>query len=352
MIVNIKRTDLIEALENTNRAISKKARVEIIGYTHIDCSDTIKITGYDLELGISVNIEGDILQKGTCCFDGTTVLNFVKKCSEDNVELTVDNNQMIVACGKPKLKLAVKDDNDYPMLPQLGDAKEFEIRNFSDKVQRVAFCVAENAQKPILSGVNLKISKNTLIMSGCDGTRLSSVTEQSLPAKVNITIPKSTAEHLKSIIGNDKVTVKFDNKSARIERGDVMVYTRLLTGEYIDLSKITSRNDGTTFSADGQKIFEAIERLSVVSESKTPLVVKLEPNLMSLYCKTDKAELEEYITTDYQGEELKMAFHFRFFAEAIKGTEKVTFDVLRANTGVIIREDDRVQMIMPVLMRT
>lgn len=351
MYVRINRNDLIEALDSTNRAVSKKPQVEIMGYTHIECSEIIKITGYNFDLGISVLVDGEVLHKGACCFLGATVLNFIKKCSDNTVELTVDNNQMIVACGKPKLKLAIKDDNDYPILPQLENATEFEIENLSDKIQKVAFCAAENAQKPILAGINLKISKDTLTMSGCDGSRLSSISEESKSDKVNITIPKSATEHIKAIIGNNKVTIKYDNKSLKITLDNTTLYARLMSGEYLDLSKITSRSGGVTFVVDGQKVSEAIERLSVVAESNTPLVVKLEPNLLSLYCSTPRAELEEYITTDYQGDELKMGMNFRYFAEAVKGTVKLTFDVLSANTGVIIREEDRVQMIMPVAVR-
>lgn len=351
MLVNIKRTDLIEALENSIKAVSKKPQIEIIGYTHISCSDEIKITGYNLTLGIVSTVNGEVLQKGACCFEGATVLNFIKKCSEESVSLIVENNQMTITCGKPKLKLSVRDDSDFPILPDLKSTRRIEIQDLSDKISKVAFCTAENTQKPVMSGVNIKASNGILTMTGCDGNRFSVISEECEAANINITIPKNVIENIKSIVENKKISIDFDEKNIKIDIENITIYARLLSGEYLNLSSFISRSGGISFAANGKRVLEALERLSVIAEPSSPLVVKLEKDVMSLYCKTPKAELEELVTTDYKGEDLKIGFNFKYFFEAIKGTEEVNFDILNATSGLLIKEKNRVQMVLPVRIK-
>ncbi len=348
MLVTLKKTDLMEALEYTNRAVSKKPQIEIVGYTHIECADRVKLTGYNFDLGIVAHIDGDVLQKGSCCFEGETLLAFIKKCSDETVKLTVDNNQMTVACGKPSLKLTVLDDKDFPILPEPQNAEQVEMENLSDKIKRVAFCAAENKVKPILGGVNVKIAKNQMTMSGCDGNRLALISESVATGKVDITIPKATLDDLKAIVGNEKVYVKFDKKSAVIEMEDITVYFRLLAGDYVNLSQLLAKEDGVPFNIQGETVREAIERLSVIVDANTQLVVKLSEGLMRLYVKTSKAELEEYITTDYHGDDITIGVNFRYFSEAFKDSAATTVKIKNASSVITLRDANRVQMIMPL----
>ena len=80
----------------------------------------------------------------------------------DTVEIEVENNfQTIIRSGKSEFNLNGLDAEEYPHLPHIEEENIFKLPTdlLKTLIRQTGFAVSTSETRPILTGVNWKVSK-------------------------------------------------------------------------------------------------------------------------------------------------------------------------------------------------
>src|SRR5690606_18920731 len=88
----------------------------------------LRLAATDLYLGVSTVVPATVKKGGVLAISARTLFDIVKNLPDGEVELTVaENHATTIRAGKVKFKLPGMPGEDFPPLPNPGDAKFAEV---------------------------------------------------------------------------------------------------------------------------------------------------------------------------------------------------------------------------------
>ena len=95
MKLNVLRTDLAEAVNNVSRAVSSKWTIPALeGILLKAYGAKLSISGYDLEIGITTNIDATIQEQGEIVISARLFSEIVRKLPEEVVCIETDERMI------------------------------------------------------------------------------------------------------------------------------------------------------------------------------------------------------------------------------------------------------------------
>lgn len=109
MKISCLRSDLATAISNVSRAVSTKASIPALEGVLIKAyGNTLNISGYNLEIGITTDIEATIKEEGEIVVSAKLFLDIVRRLPEEIVFIETDERMVTyIACGKVIIRLSV-----------------------------------------------------------------------------------------------------------------------------------------------------------------------------------------------------------------------------------------------------
>ena len=94
MKLTFQKDDLLNGINIVLKAVSSKTTMPILECILVDAeSDTIKLTGNDMELGIETTVKGNILSKGKIALDAKLLSEIVRKLSGGESPITIESDE-------------------------------------------------------------------------------------------------------------------------------------------------------------------------------------------------------------------------------------------------------------------
>ena len=91
MKISCLRTDLVSAISNVSRAVSSKASIPALEGVLIKAYDNnLNISGYNLEIGITTDVEATVRQEGEIVLSARLFLEIIRKLPEEIVTTEPD----------------------------------------------------------------------------------------------------------------------------------------------------------------------------------------------------------------------------------------------------------------------
>ena len=231
-------------------------------------------------------------------------------------------------------------------------------------VRQAGFAAASYETSNLLSGIVFNISSNVMEIASTDGNRLARVREN-IENKENhsnqLIIPSKTLNEFIKMCGFiDEDTVKIYTQGSKIiiKSEKTTTISRLLEGQFPKYNQLIPQESPKTAVVNVSQIISALERVSIMVNEKTSIVkMEFTNNNLKLTADTpDAGKSEENIDIDYKGEELTIAFNYKFVLEALKNidSDNVKIGLNTPLSATMFRpdnEDDFVCLIMPVQIR-
>lgn len=119
MKISCSRTDLGLAISNVSRAVSTKASIPALEGVLIKAyGSTLNISGYNLEIGITTDIEATIKEEGEIVVSAKLFLDIVRQLPEEVVFIETDERMVTyIACGNANYQIVGMSSVEYPDLP-------------------------------------------------------------------------------------------------------------------------------------------------------------------------------------------------------------------------------------------
>ena len=361
---------ILKAINSVTKAVASKTTMPVLEGILIQTNDNeVKLTTYDLEIGIEYIIECDVKQQGATVVNAIMFSEIIRKLPDTEINITLnEKNLLVIECEGSLYKLATMNPTEFPELPQINieNSIEIEQNTLKDMIRKTIFAVSTEENRPIFTGCLFEISNNKLNLVAVDGFRLA-WKNKFLQNKINdftAVIPGRTLNEINKIILDSFDTIKIGiaKNQALFEMEDCKIVTRLLDGEFLNYSSVIPESWETRIRVNKNVIQNCFERISLISsssiekEKKYPVKVTIDIGKVTISCTNQTGDAKEEIYVSTEGKNLEVGFNPKYFLDALRAIddEEVFIDFGSNISPCIIRpveEGDYIYMILPIRLK-
>ncbi len=336
-------TVLSDAAFTVSKACAVKTITPILECIKIKAAnDGLILTAYDGEISIEKKILAEVIEEGEICVNGKTFADFVGKIASFEVIVSTEENGMIIKYADSESRMQVLFADDFPRLGNRStEGKEyFEIKESELKtlIAKISFCCATDESRPILKGALLEAKEGKLEATALDGFRMGFGYSQTQGASgdMKIVCPARTLTEISRMLdGEETIKVYADKNSLSVAVKDTVITSRLYAGEFVRKENIYPVDFTTRVTVKRSEIIDSVERASVLirSDKNNLIIFDIKPGKITINANSEMGKVEEIVSADLDGKELKIAMNAKFLLDAIKALDEEEI-LLSFNTTV------------------
>ena len=361
---------ILKALNSVVKGVASKTTMPILEGILIQTNDNeIKLTTYDLELGIEYTMECDVKEQGSIVVNATMFTEIIRKLPDSEINISLnENNLLTINCEGALYKLATMNPDEFPELPKIEveNSVTLEQSALKNMIRRTIFAVSVEETRPIFTGCLFEINNNKLNIVAIDGFRLALRTIN-IPVPVNnfkAVIPAKTLNEVNKILTDsfDSITIGVSKNQAVFEMENCKVVTRILDGEFLNYSSVIPTTWQTRIRIERESLLNSFERISLIAsssiekEKKYPVKVTVDIGKLTISCTNQTGDAKEELFISTEGQNLEVGFNPRYFLDSLKAIdEKEVYIEFGSNVSPCliksIENNDYVYMILPIRLK-
>ncbi len=379
MKTTILQENLNKGLSLINQIISPKINLPILNNVLISCQEEgkLKLTATNLETGVNIWLPAKLETKGDFTLPAKDLLEFISSLPPEKITLEQEKEKIKVISGEYKAVFNGMSAIDYPQVPSLKTKTKLKIKEeftlpvkkFIQAVSKVIFAAAIDETRPVLTGIRMSSENKTIQLVATDGYRLS-LKKLKIDKKISLPdliIPaKALQEIVKIIEASKEEKEKEEIKAAIIQNGNQVIFsfkntevvTRLIEGDFPDFEKIIPAKGDNKAIIDKQEFLTAIKATSIFAR-RSANIIKLsfkEGQLMITANAPELGKNEVSLGIKYNGDEVNIAFNFRFLQDFLNSLKTETFmielsDSLKPGLFKPEKSASYLHIIMPVRLQ-
>ena len=361
---------MIKALNSVVKAVASKTTMPILEGILIQTNDNeIKLTTYDLELGIEYTFDCEILEQGSTVVNALMFTEIIRKLPDSEINISVnENNLLIIECEGALYKLATMNPDEFPELPRIEIENSITLEQsvLKNMIRKTIFAVSNDENRPIFSGCLFEVKGNKLNVVAIDGFRLALRTIN-LPVPVNdfkAVIPAKTLNEVIKILSDsfEDVKVGISKNQALFEMENCKLVTRILDGEFLNYNSVIPPSFQTRIRVDRSNLLNSFERISLISsssiekEKKYPVKVSVDIGKMTISCTNQTGDAKEDVYISTEGQFLEAGFNPKYFLDCLKAIEEEEVYIeFGSNISPClvksVESNDYIYMILPIRLK-
>ena len=357
---------LTSAVSTASRAVAAKSTIPAMEGILIDAGDTLKLTGYDLSIGIQSTVPAEIIEKGSLVLSARLFGDIIRKMPDDVVTFTTKDLMVNIRCGLSEFNILGTSPEDFPELPAVDQQNSFTIgqQTLRSMIGQTLFAVSDNESRPVHTGSLFEADDISLTVVSVDGYRLA-LRRESLEVKqgeesFQFVVPGSALSEVEKICsGEDGVTVIQGARHVLFQTAQTLLVCRRLEGEFLNYRNAIPRNNSIQIECDARKLLQSIERVSlIISEKlKSPLRCVFGDGIVSITTKTGIGDAADQCSIEGDGQGLEIGFNNKYLMDALKAApaEKLRMEFSSGVAPCVIlpaEEDDSfIYMVLPVRLK-
>ncbi|HEX3039474.1 MAG TPA: DNA polymerase III subunit beta [Caproiciproducens sp.] len=359
------RQQLNEAVLNIQRAVSTKSSVPALEGILLKAEkNAIMLCGYDLELGMTTEIEAQIEEEGSIILSARLFGDIVRRLPGDQVYLAADTKNMtVIKSGPSDFSIVGIPAEEYPELPAVNGETSIKIANniLKGMIRQTIFAVAESDAKPIHTGTLFELEKDKIRLVSVDGYRLAMREENArCDQELSFVVPgKTLGEVLKLLSdGDEELEILIGRRHIIFNIGNYRVISRLLEGEFLDYHAAIPASSSTEISVKTRSFIDSVERVSllITDRLKSPLRCLFADNEIKVSCSTSIGRANDQFEAKISGNSVEMGFNNRYLLDALRNTEgdevKIQLNGALSPMKVLPREGDSfLFLVLPVRLK-
>ena len=364
----VKKEILLDSLNNTSKAISTKNLIPILTGIKFDLKeDGLYLYASDTDVSIRTYIPKDKLtsldEVGSIVIGGKYIVEIIRKLPNTDISIEViDGYKLIISTDNTEFNLNGVNPNEYPNL-DLDETKEPIVINtevFKEMINQTVFATSPSETRPLLTGINFRISGSELEVLATDSYRLARKLvniDHEVENDVNIVIPGKNLVELTKMLDDEDSTLEihlFSNK-VLFKYGNMVFLSRLLSGTYPTTSNIIPKDFNIELECSFDDLFNMIDRASLLTSDRDKNTIKLSLNKNELMISSNSPEIgkvEEKITVE-SDKEINISFSSKFMLDAIKSfnKDKIIICMNNDSSPIVIKNSEDtslVQLVLPI----
>lgn len=369
MKFTIEKSILLENLNNVAKAISIKNVIPVLNGIKFELNeDGLYLTASDTDLTIKTFIKRNKIKSvennGSIVVQSKYLNEIIRKLPDDTINIeVVDGLKVMIKSKNSQFNLNCLKVDDYPTIKLEYQKDPIIIKGnlFKTIIKQTVFAISTQESRPLLTGINFKLQGNIMEITATDSYRLAKKTislNEFIKDEINITIPGNNISELDKIITDDEAVEMhiFTNKVLFIYK-NITFQTNLLSGTYPNTNNLIPDNFAIIFNTNYYDFYSAIDRASLLTQSKEKNIVKMETKNNELTISSFASEIgrvEEKINIEKnESSNVGISFSAKYMIDALK-----TFDdneliiLLNSEIKPIViksaKDETLIQLILPI----
>ena len=329
----------------------------------------IKLTTYDLEIGIEYTMECDIKEQGSIVVNAMMFTEIIRKLPDTEINISLnENNLLTIECEGSLYKLATMNPDEFPELPKIEVENSINLEQgaLKNMIRKTIFAVSTEENRPIFTGCLFEVKNNKLNVVAIDGFRLALRTIN-IPVPVNdfkAVIPAKTLNEVNKILTDsfEPITIGVAKNQAVFEMENCKVVTRILEGEFLNYSTVIPTSWQTRIRVEKGNLQNSFERISLISsssiekEKKYPVKVTVDIGKLTILCTNQTGDAKEEVFISTEGKNLEVGFNPKYFLDSLKAIdEEEIYIEFGSNVSPCliksVENNDYVYMILPIRLK-
>ena len=319
--------------------------------------DTCVLTTYDLEKGLQVTIEAQVMEEGCFIINAQKFNQTMRVMDGSEVTLTVESNlSAVIESGKSSHKMTALRGEEFPELPLLQSERGFSLQagTLRDMLSKTMYAMGVNDTRPVLNGTYFEVENNKLMLVSCDSFKLAKCITRTPVENKNadgsdlrykFIVPVKTVNELYKLISGDEkaeVRIHMTRKHIIFYIGELIFFSRLVDGDYIDFDRIIIRQHKIRAVLDRDELLSALDRAALITEERVAgsvrshVKLQLEGGLMKVLAASAAGSTYDEIEIEQDGGDLLIAFNNRFLIDSVRACacEKIRLHLSTPITSV------------------
>ena len=353
---------LADAVSNVQKAVMTKTTMPILEGILLKTEDnSLRLTGYDLEIAIVTNIDAQVMEPGELIINAKVFSDIIRHIPYDQTIIEAgDDLNCRIYCGNIEYKMTGIDPKEYPELVVPDNTVETRVpgKTLKDMIRKTIFSVAVTDLRMIHKGIKFEIKPGELRLVAIDSHRIAIRSEfMETQDTMEFVVPSKTMNELMRLIPDDDSFVEFELDKSRIlfRTSGYTIVSRLLEGEFMKYASIIPKEFKSMIVADTEPLIRSLERVSLIISDrfKAPLKLEFQHDCVRISASTALGAASDMLDATVDGDEMEIGIQSRYILEALRACEqeKVSIKLFNPLSPVCITPTDGEQylyLILPV----
>lgn len=326
--------------------------------------DTLTLSGFDYETATRVGLPADVGEPGRVLVPGKLLADISKSLPAAPVDLSTEDNRLVVRCGPARFALTLLPQDDYPELPPAPPVSgTVAAAAFAEAVAQVAIAAGRDDMLPVLTGIQVEITGDRLRLLATDRYRLAVRDLSWSPTDPDATgsalVPaRVLSDAAKAMAGGGVVSLSFPltratgtATGAGAPAGGLIglsggtataprsTTTRLLDGEYPKVMSLFPAEAPITSRVATARLLEAARRVSLVADRNAPIRLGFDGSELTLDAGSgEDAQATEVVEAVTDGEAISVGFFPGYLVDGLQhlGGSTAQFSFTHPTKAVVI----------------
>jgi len=314
----------------------------------------LSLSAFDYEASARTTIEAQIDEPGTILVHGRLLNDISSRLPNAPIEIfTEDDGNVAVVCGPARFALASMPVEEYPAIPEVtGESGLVPGEDFATAISQVAFAASRDDVTPVLTGVQLAVSNNSLALVATDRYRVATraIDWDGGQAEAQALVPARTLTEVgKTFSHGGNISIAFSGEADReiiaFTAGNKTVTSLLIKGNFPPVQRLFPEQTGHYSVVSTSELTEAIRRVALVLDRSAPLRFTFGPTEVTMDAAGgDQARATESVdATLTGGDEVTLGLNPQYLLEALSAV-KSEF------TRITFTSSDNANKLSPILV--
>jgi DNA polymerase III subunit beta len=379
--------DLNINLALVSRAVSTRPTHPVLANIKIEARsnpDLIRLTGFDLSLGIQTSFIAQVEDEGILTLPAKLLNDIVAKLPSGEITLDDEAGENLVTITSVSGRYQVRgmSAEEFPELPSIeqGETNQLSATAFIDGLKGSLVACSQDESKQVLTGVYLKVEPERLEFAATDGHRLGIVEvypndedtsvenaeplENANTGSFEVTVPAKALRELEKMLGTgqekDRLGLQLEQGQVVFGWGERKLTTRTLEGKYPDYRLLIPKQFQRQITLDRKQLLSALERIAVLADQTNLVKFSIDSTKQSIDLSVDSQDRgsgRESLAAQVSGADLDIAFNIKYLMDGLKTllTQEITISLNGPLEPVILTPLGGVKMtylVMPVQLRS
>lgn len=330
MKFQVNRDVFSEAVSFAVKLLPQRTTLPILSGVLIETTDDgLNLSSFDYEVSAQTSITAEVEEEGRILVSGRLLAEIASRLPDAPVRFATEDTRIMVTCGSAHFTLLSMPVEEYPTLPKVAEQSGLlPADSFAAAVGQVAVAASRDDVTPVITGVQLEVSDNSLSLVATDRYRVAvrGVDWDSAGAQsdgVTALVPARTLQEIGKTFGHSgTISVAITNTDDReliAFRADKKTVTSLLIkGNFPPVKRLFPESVDNYAVMNTAELIEAVRRVSLVLEREAALRFTFSADGVTLEAiGSEQAQASESIDAFLTGSETVVSLKPQFLLDGL-----------------------------------
>ena len=329
MKFQVNRDVLSEAVSFAVKMLPARTTLPILAGVLIEANaEGLVFSSFDYEVSTQTKVAATVETPGRVLVSGRLLAEIANRLPNAPVTFESVESRIQVSCGSANFTLLSMPVEEYPTIPQVeGETGVLPAEEFSSAVAQVAVAASRDDVTPVITGVQLEITGNSLSLVATDRYRVAirDIPWESTGTVSDLTalVPARTMQEIGKTFGHSgnisiSITNKDDRELIAFTADNKTVTSLLIKGNFPPVKRLFPEKVENYAVVNTADLIEATRRVKLVVEREAALRFTFANNSLTLEAiGGEQAQASETIDAVVSGPEVVVSLKPDFLLDGL-----------------------------------